>query len=525
MTTPADAIESDVARRTRAIGVFVVALSAIALVATLLIDGDPLATRIHIGALFVQIAVGSWIVVILRNPRRLNLRITRVFGVASLLVLGVSCYYWGYMASVVLLFPVGATAMQIGENRERLLGPMAYAIHISLTVAILTGVIEDRGLITIPSTQMTTKIIASIMSEALLIASSVLHVTVRWSSTRAVNDLHAAMRALAQRDAQLSEAERELLAARGAGSVGRYTGRTIRDISIGRVIGRGGLGEVYEGRTTVAGHGKDVAIKFLYPNALANPGMYKRFLREMQVVARLDSPNIVSVYEPEADWNGLPHLVMERLDGCTLADHLRKAGRMSVDDVVDLVAQTASGLSVAHEVGVIHRDLKPHNVFRHRADDRVVWKILDFGVCRLLDAEATITADGVVGTPAYMAPEQIEGGHIGRPTDVHALALTAYRALTGRSAYGGRELIAVLDQIRGASPTRPGQLVDIPPDVDLVFAIALSKRPEDRFQTAAEFASALASAARDDLSADTRARGARACLRAGWSVASTRAAR
>ena len=146
----------------------------------------------------------------------------------------------------------------------------------------------------------------------------------------------------------------------------------------------------------------------------------------------------------------------------------------------------------AAAAGIVHRDLKPQNVFyAQRANQRGVWKILDFGIARGLDQGDTLTAGHIVGTPSYMAPEQASGGAVDHRTDLYALAAIAYRALTGQPPFAGGEIAETLYKVVHTRPRRPSQLADVPPELDLVLAIGMAKNPAQRFTTAAELADAL----------------------------------
>jgi len=195
--------------------------------------------------------------------------------------------------------------------------------------------------------------------------------------------------------------------------------------------------------------------------------------------------------------------VMERLRGRDLSTILRTKRAMAPDRVVDLIRQVGAGITAAGAAGVIHRDLKPQNVFHHGT----TWKILDFGVSRIADASDTLTAGHVVGTPAYMAPEQASGGSVDHRTDLYALAAIAYRALVGRPPYTGGEVAEMLYRVVHTAPPRPSSLATIPDDVDLALAIGLAKKPADRFTTAAELADALEAALTGALDEVLRRRG------------------
>jgi eukaryotic-like serine/threonine-protein kinase len=213
-----------------------------------------------------------------------------------------------------------------------------------------------------------------------------------------------------------------------------------------------------------------------------------RFLRELRTAAGLISPHVVRVIAVGED--PVPYLVMERLEGHTLAEILRGRRAMDPSEVVDMVRQVGAGITAAANAGIVHRDLKPQNVFLHHG----TWKILDFGVARAIDQGDTLTAGHIVGTPSYMAPEQASGGQVDHATDLYALAAITYRALTGQPPYAAGEIAETLYKVVHTRPRRPTDLVDVPPEVDLVLAVGMARHSEYRFTTAGELADALTGA-------------------------------
>jgi serine/threonine-protein kinase len=201
---------------------------------------------------------------------------------------------------------------------------------------------------------------------------------------------------------------------------------------------------------------------------------------------------------------------MERLRGEDLAQMLRRIGKLSSSDVVELVRQVGRGLEAAKAAGVVHRDLKPQNVFRHETGegDAIVWKVLDFGVAKAEAHSGTLTVNELVGTPQYMAPEQARRETVDHRTDLYALGAIAYRALTGHPPFAGRDFAEVLMRVMTEMPDRPSTLVRLPREVDLVLAIALAKNPGDRFATATELADALEAALSFKLAAAIKTRAA-----------------
>lgn len=164
----------------------------------------------------------------------------------------------------------------------------------------------------------------------------------------------------------------------------------------------------------------------------------------------------------------------------------------------------------------MHRDIKPQNLFRAEHPDGARWKILDFGISKLAGDTGTLTGGALVGTPAYMAPEQAAGAHVDRRTDLHALAAVAYRCVTGHPAFSGPDPHAAIYAVIHRLPVRPGELAALPPDLDAFFAIALAKTPGDRFTDAATLAHAFAQAARSELGLPLRDRAARLLALRPW---------
>jgi len=312
---------------------------------------------------------------------------------------------------------------------------------------------------------------------------------------------------LAQREALLAEARQELDRALRAGGVGRYTDHTLGSFRVGKVIGRGAMGEVYE--AVHVGTGKPAAVKFLQAEMLRSADSVRRFVREAQIAAALRVDNVVEVYEIGDLSAGVPYIAMELLTGQDLAEHLREHGRLTLKDTIRLARDVAAGLEAARTAGIVHRDLKPANLFyAKRADGVHVWKILDFGVSKLMGTlQGTLTKNALVGTPEYMAPEQPLGREVSHRTDIHALGVICYRALTGRPAFTGEGLMETVYNVVNRLPPRPTDaLSTLPEGVDIVLAIAMAKSPENRFESALELAQALEGARAGTVPPELRAR-------------------
>jgi serine/threonine-protein kinase len=274
------------------------------------------------------------------------------------------------------------------------------------------------------------------------------------------------------------------------------------------------MGEVYEAVHVTTG--EPAAVKLLHPHVLAQSELVERFVREARIVSRLTAPNVVRVLEVSGPESRVPYLAMERLTGTDLADYLREHKRMSGRAVVAMLRQVGAGLEAAHAAGVVHRDLKPRNLFLTRPGGD--WKILDFGVARVA-GEETLTIDQIVGTPNYMAPEQASGRPVTPRTDLFALGVIVYRVMTGRPAFEGESTAEIIYKVVHAMPPRPTAVASIPEGFDSVLAIALAKDPGDRFETAQRLADAADAAVRGELDAALLERAGRLLGRLPWADA------
>jgi len=334
----------------------------------------------------------------------------------------------------------------------------------------------------------------------------------RREMARVVEQFERAVREVSYRDALFREAREAFKQAAGLGAPGRFTDQELDGYKLGEVIGRGGMGEVYA--AVRKADDSLAAIKLLRLDFLGEKTAVARFEREAVIAGSISSPHVVRVLSVSGPDTVLPYIAMELLSGTDLGTYLRERGRLPVDEVCDMVRQTAAGLEAAHERNVVHRDLKPSNVFRTVVDDSIepVWKVLDFGVSKLSGGlDVTLTANELIGTPQYMAPEQARGERdLDGRTDIYGLSAIAYRALTGEPPFTG-ELPSILQYILEKMPAAPSSRASLSGDIDLVLALGLSKRREDRFATAGAFSHALSQAARGELDESVRTR-ARALL-------------
>jgi len=325
--------------------------------------------------------------------------------------------------------------------------------------------------------------------------------------------MQKAMLLAAQREALLHEARQDLDRALAIDAPGRFTEHVFGAYRLGNVIGRGGMGEIYEAFHTETG--EIAAVKLLAHRELGNPQSVERFLREVRAVRGLTSPHVVRVLAASDQRDEIPYLVMERLRGHDLAHHLR-TGKMSPPALVEMMAQVGAAIEEAWAQGIVHRDLKPQNLFLADATDRPQWKVLDFGVAALDDHSGTLTQGKVVGTPAYMAPEQARGARVDHRADVYAVTAIAYRWLTGRPVCSAKDLHNALYQTVHVMPQRPSSLVELHEDVDAVLAIGLVKDPADRWDSIGELREALAAAFAGELDPSTRRRAGELVARHPW---------
>jgi serine/threonine-protein kinase len=282
-----------------------------------------------------------------------------------------------------------------------------------------------------------------------------------------------------------------------------------------RIVGRlasGGMGAVYE--VVHLETRRRRALKVMLPELFTKPDLRDRFRREAHVTASVKSEFLVDVFDAGLDEpSGMPFLVMELLEGQDLGRLVERSGPLSASEVVTLLAQVASALDRTHAASIVHRDLKPENLFlTHREDGSPCIKILDFGISKMMNDVATGGRNTTsIGTPAYMAPEQITGGPVSPAADLHSLGLIAYTLLTGR-AYWQDDVEstdnALAFALRAAQGIREGAVSrarrhghTLPTEFDAWFSRAANVEPKQRFTSASETVQTLAEALGEPLSA------------------------
>ncbi|GAB4473385.1 MAG: hypothetical protein Kow00124_12300 [Anaerolineae bacterium] len=255
-------------------------------------------------------------------------------------------------------------------------------------------------------------------------------------------------------------------------------GQQIGQYRLVGVIGQGGMATVY--RAYQPSVDRDVAIKALPRKLSEDPNFLRRYRHEARVIARLEHRSILPVYDyGEAD--GVPFIVMRLLEGGTLRDALAH-GPIDLDLAVRIMDQVSEALDYAHSRGVIHRDLKPSNIL---FDERQNAYLTDFGIAKILGEASQITAEGVIGTPSYMSPEQCQGKELTPASDLYALGVILFEMLTGRPPYQAETPLAVMYMhVRDAVPSICKIDPSLPPALDRVIARVLAKRPERRYPSA-----------------------------------------
>src|SRR5580693_7315859 len=274
------------------------------------------------------------------------------------------------------------------------------------------------------------------------------------------------------------------------------SGQLIGHYRVLEKIGAGAMGEVFRARDERLG--RDVALKLIRPASSENPDHVRRFELEARAAAALNHPNIVAVYDVGLN-DGSPYIVCELLEGKTLRERLAE-GALPVRTVIDYSLQIVQGLIAAHDHRIVHRDLKPENLFV-TSDGRV--KILDFGVAKLqpapgdsgrsIEEATTVTRTGaVVGTVAYMSPEQLRGKGVDSRSDIFSVGAILYEMLTGRRAFAGEtEVDTMTAVLREEPPEIDLETTNIPPAFQEIARHCLEKERENRFQSARDLAFAL----------------------------------
>ena len=288
-------------------------------------------------------------------------------------------------------------------------------------------------------------------------------------------------------------------------------GQTISHYRILGKLGGGGMGVVYEAEDTRLG--RHVAIKFLPDNLTGDSKAMERFEREARAASLLNHPSICTIHEVE-DHNGHPFIVMEKLEGESLKQHIRGKA-MDIDDILDVAVQVADALSASHAKGIIHRDIKPANIFLTASGQT---KVLDFGLAKLLrderlatseetPVEDSLTAVGVIpGTAVYMSPEQARSEELDARTDLFSFGVVLYEMATGKKPFSGNNVVTTLDAVLHTKPPSPLTLnPTLPRELEGIIGKAMEKERSKRYTSAAEMKADLMRLKKETESGLTRA--------------------
>ncbi len=494
LTTAADALHGEEIERTRA-SVRLGSLVALGVaVAALLTPGDPRIRAALLTTLGLGLLGGVWVERTIVDRTRYQPRMMVLVALTCIVCGQLGIVYVGVTSAAPLVVALGLQFFCRTESLSAAVVVYAAAAgaHALEAALVIGGVIDDPGFAPInhhvsPLAELSGQAMLQMMYLMCFFTARL----TRRTSLKSIEQLQKATRLAAQRDVQLAELRQDLDRALKVGGPGRFTGHQVGSWTLGNVLGRGAMGEVYEAQSGTA----DGAVKLLRRELLSDPNHVERFFREVRVASSLDSPHVVRVLESSTPEDPIPFLAMERLRGGTLGELVRK-GPVTGPRLRTLVEQIGGVLDLARAAGIVHRDLKPHNIFL--TDDQT-WKVLDFGVALLGDSTGTLTQGGVIGTPTYMAPEQARGEPVDHRADVYALGAIIYRCLTGRVPFVARDTPALLYAVVHSMPVRPSAIAAVTPHEEAFLAVAMAKSKTERFETAAELVGYFADASRGTL--------------------------
>jgi serine/threonine protein kinase len=274
------------------------------------------------------------------------------------------------------------------------------------------------------------------------------------------------------------------------------SGQLTRDYEILQLLGRGGMGEVYLAEQVRVGR-RRVALKVLNRGYSKDPDIVKRFENEAALAGRINHPNVIMVFESRATDDGQLYVAMEYVEGASLGNILAERGALPINEIVEIIRQVGAGMMAAHNLGIVHRDIKPDNIMlTYDANGVLLAKVIDFGIARLSEAGALAAktqAGMILGTPYYMSPEQADGqtgDQIDCRADIYALGMMMYEMLTGRVAFASNSWREVLHKHINETPVAPSK---IRPELqgfeglESLVMKALAKKRNDRQQTVRQF--------------------------------------
>ncbi len=470
-----------------------------------LITRDPLPRYVGLGSLAgIVVAFGVRRAVLRRDPQATAYGpwiVVAVLGVGPL-------YAWGVHSAVAsvtstLLFAGGLFHAPGASRAHRTLSLIAVMVsQFALFLAIDRGLLPDQSNLPVhlPGAPARDAYLEHLFLQATYLAAFFAGAAVDHRFAAAFRQAEAAHHDVLRREAMLRETRAEIDEALQRIGAGMFTGTTVGAYAVGRLLGRGGMGEVYEATDA---DGERVALKLLRGDRAGDPASLARFAGEADVLTRIDSPYVARVLAIGGAASELPSIAMAYVEGRSLADLLRERERLTSAGVASLVRDIARGLQEVHAAGFVHLDIKPSNIVLTENDAMASrWCLIDFGVARLI---ARAPSDAIAGTPQYMAPEHALGAAVDARADLFSLCLVIYRALTGRPAFTGADRRALAEAARRGPPD-PRRHAPMHDDVARFLRIGLAPHPQDRWDSALELRVAFERAVVGKLSDVHRAR-------------------
>jgi serine/threonine-protein kinase len=387
--------------------------------------------------------------------------------------------------------------------------------HGAAFLLIWTGVLPDLGNVPVmvsgtPAWQI---LLQHVLLQGVYFASYQAGVRVDARHAALMMQAEAATRRAARQQAMLAAATAAIDRVLGPAADAIFVGAKVGRFRLERLLGRGGMGDVYE---AVDEAGTRAAVKLIRRDRAADPRSLDLFATEARALARVNSENVARVFDVGGVESELPYIAMELVQGRTLASILKEQKQLPLEDLRGMIRDVAQGLRDVHEAGILHRDVKPQNVVRNGEGDAARWKLLDFGVAQIHDLVGP-TDSLIAGTPRYMAPEQARGERVDVRADLYSFCLVIYRALTGRPAYVGSDHLELVRMAATEAAPDPRWYVAVPRDVERVLRVGLAAKPEDRFASAGELAAAFEDAWEGRLSREHQRRAEEVLAREPWS--------
>ncbi|HEY4059187.1 MAG TPA: serine/threonine-protein kinase, partial [Kofleriaceae bacterium] len=390
--TVAEAMHAEEVRRTRQFIAIGWAVSAFAIGGIPMLGGSRWMNIAFVVALVWGMALSFYFHRRWKNPASFSGAQLTTLGVFAIINTNVAMMFFGVFSPCAAMMVLGMhfIARSEAEKASRIMFATANAAYVVCAGMIVTGLVDDPGIFASSEPQSrVTLALGGLFVIGCYWLAFLTGRSIRGASLSSIEGLNKQTRLAAQRKALMDELRADLEKALRVGGPGRYSEQTVGAFKLGNVIGRGAMGEVYEGSN--AATGDQAAVKLLRRELLADPTHVARFLREVKASGALASPHVVKVLEASASEHGMPFLAMELLSGQTLAEILRGESRLAPDTVVAMVKQTGAGVDAAAAAGIVHRDLKPQNMMLATQTGGQVWKILDFGVATLSDDSGTLT--------------------------------------------------------------------------------------------------------------------------------------